>query len=81
MTAAAFAPAEPIGTSVTPVSSRSRSRKAGGRVRLTTIRSPSIPESPFSVGTLGGAAVDSTWPWAGSATAPAVSSPRSQSAT
>ena len=41
MTAAAFAPAEPSGTSVTLISSPSRSRKAGGLVRLTTTRSGS----------------------------------------
>src|SRR5215471_7263026 len=79
---AAFAPAEPSGISVTLISLLSRSRKAGGRVRLTTTRSlPPGPADPFTGGTTGGAVVAITSPWAGSATAPAVSAPRSQSAT
>src|SRR5215831_10597279 len=81
-TAAAFAPAEPSGSSVTLISSPSRSRKAGGLVRLTTTRSRAPgPAAPLAGGAAGGAVVASTWPWAGSATAPAVSAPRSQSAT
>src|SRR5215469_5753418 len=79
MTAAASAPAEPSGTNVTLIASPSRSRKAGGLVRLTTTRS-GLPASRAG-GIAGGAVVASTWPWAGSATAPAVSAPRSQSAT
>src|SRR5262244_749765 len=76
ITAAAFAPAEPSGSSVTLISSPSRSRKAGGLVRLTTTRSRAPgPAAPLAGGAAGGAVVASTWPWAGSATAPAVSAP------
>src|SRR5215831_17670331 len=84
MTAAAFAPAEPSGISVAPMSWATRAANDGGRLRLTTIRSGWANAGPPAWpvrGGAGGSAVLRTRFRAGSATAPAVSSPRSHSAT
>ena len=104
ITAAAFAPAEPSGTSIAPVRSASCCTKSGGLVRLTTYLSwPRAEAEPLAAAagracaatgrvpagqawpparpSPGRSAVLRTRPCAGSATAPAVSSPRSHSAT
>src|SRR5690349_6498402 len=77
---AAQATADPIDTSSAPTWSASRTVNSGGRVRLTTSFSVLDSEGP-EPGADGGSAVLSVTPSAGSATAPAVSSPSSHSAT
>ena len=71
-----MAPAEPISTSTPSSASRTASATAGGRVRDTTIRGSRARRA--AAATVG---VASVTPCAGSATAPAISSPDCHSAT
>ena len=76
-------PAEPSGSRTAPARSASRWMYSGGLVRLTTMRSCPGPAAVAGApwGVAGMFAVLRIRPWAGSATAPTLRSPRSQSAT
>src|SRR5215475_529949 len=74
ITAAIFAPAEPIGTTSPPTASATASSTAGGRVRLATMRiGPPAAAEPDRGGYAGGKSVPSTRSWSGSPMAAAAS--------